>query len=228
MTISTINNIVSSGTLASRPTTPALATPASGSNPSVIYLATDTGDTYMWNFAGTAWVKVDTGAVVQIAASSPTGVSFVTFSSLGDYNNLLIKGTAISTASSTFVQLNMIFNGDMGANYDTQQAYTNNTTSSGSATIAGTSINIASPPGASFTSVIPAMFNVDIIDYNGTSFHKSVIAESGSETATGPSGIIQLNNYGWWHSISAISSVTLSLSSGNFVTGSRIYLYGVT
>lgn len=62
MTDTTLNRYLASGTAAQRAAfTPAPATPASGPNPSYMWLETDTGDTYAWNFGGSAWVKINAG-----------------------------------------------------------------------------------------------------------------------------------------------------------------------
>lgn len=63
MSDTTLNRFLSSGTAAQRAAfVPNQQAPASGPNPSAVWLETDTGDTYMWNWGALTWVKIDIGA----------------------------------------------------------------------------------------------------------------------------------------------------------------------
>lgn len=103
MTITTVNNIVSSGVAAARPATPALATPASGSNPSVIYFATDTLVGSMWDFAGAAWHNISgggSGTVTSVSLSAPLGGGTVTTTGTLGTTSYTAHGVLIGAGSS--------------------------------------------------------------------------------------------------------------------------------
>jgi len=60
MSDSTLNRFLASGTAAERAAfTPDPQTPASGPDPTYVWLETDTGNTYAWDFGGAAWVQVN-------------------------------------------------------------------------------------------------------------------------------------------------------------------------
>ena len=227
MTISTINNIVSSGLLSARPSAPALAAPGAGSNPSVIYLATDTGDTYMWDYGGSAWIKVNAGGgaaltLIQRVATT-SGQTTLTISVPNTYQNLriMINGNFTDTADGP---VELTLNGDTGANYTETEAFCN-TALGGSLYVnmitGGANFRVGifgGTPGGSTA----GQYECVIADYNGTTFWKSIRSQGGYTDVRGP---LTYDMTGYWASTAAITSLTFTVTAA-FVAGTVIEVYG--
>ena len=231
MTISTINNIVSSGLLASRPATPALATPASGSNPSVFYLATDTGDTYAWDFVGAAWVQVNTGgggggSYTSIATVTTTsGQTTLTFTPGSSYRHLKIIGWGNTTGSGDD-PIKMQFNSDATSGHYSDTLLFANTALGGGIFVNTETTNTylnATIFGGTPSGSVPGQFELTIPNYNSTLFDKSYTSVAGYNDVRGP---LTIQITGYWNSTAAITSITL-FSATAFVTGSVFEIFGL-
>jgi hypothetical protein len=172
---------------------------------------------------------MQTPALVLIATATPSGTGVVTFSSLGSFGSLKITGTAISSAAADIETIDVTFNGDTGSHYTGQNIQGSDTTVTANAVAASSSYATGLfAPGASFTSTIPASFTLDIFDYGGATFQKAIQSTCFLPQATTGSFIITSGGFWAPASPAAITSITLTLASGNFVAGSRISLYGVS
>ncbi len=66
-----------------------------------------------------------------------------------------------------------------------------------------------------------------IFDYRGTAFQKGGVSNENLRRAT-PTGNQFTRQFSiGWRNTAAITSLTVTLASGNFVTGSKFSLYGV-
>lgn len=166
-------------------------------------------------------------AVVKIEEATPTGTS-VTFSSLGSYTHLEIRYSARGDQASVSTNVNLTFNGDTGSNYDRQVMNAAATTVSGSEAIGGTSAAIATVAAANAASGNVGAGRILIPDYRGTAFNKMALNESGRVSANSTGGVNVTNFAVQWRSTAAITSLTLTLASGNFVSGSKFTLYGMS
>lgn len=81
---------------------------------------------------------------------------------------------------------------------------------------------------ATGTSGAPGVGTIDIYDYRGTSFHKMFNASNGWARLTTSGNYLIQEFTGRWRSTSAVTSITLTLASGNFVSGSKFTLYGLS
>ena len=148
------------------------------------------------------------------------GSSSVTISAIPSTYSLLkisFNGET-SAATSQFLQLQA--NSDSGANYDYVNV-SNTGNSSAQATAAAYICGISSSSSTSRMS--PCV--IEIPAYADTTFFKGGTGISGY-WASG-SGVLASNNYTWdWKSTSAITTLTFTPQSGNFVTGSKFYVYG--
>lgn len=166
-------------------------------------------------------------ALVKIEEQNPTG-TVVTFSSLGSYTHLRIVYSARGDQVATSTNINLTFNGDTGANYDRENLNGSGTTASAGEAIAGTSAAIATIAAASAPAGSFGSGEILIHDYRGTAFRKGAV-NSARRTAADSSGNIFVTFFGiQWRDTSAITSITLTLASGNFVSGSKFSLYGMT
>ena len=154
------------------------------------------------------------------------GASSITFSSIpATFQHLQIRGIArTSTATASDVDVKLQFNSDTGSNYSIHYLY-----GTGSTAGAGyTSSNSYATGGivikdGNTTSVFNGSV-VDILDYASVNKNKTVRALSAWD-ANG-SGNIYLNS-GTWFNTAAVSTITLTPWSGNFMQYSQFALYGV-
>jgi trimeric autotransporter adhesin len=175
------------------------------------------------------------GTVIQptafdsIATTTLSGTSStISFSSIpSTYKSLQLR-LMTRTNSSSFTQtIDVRFNSDTGANYANQNLYGNVATAAASVTTGQTSIAWAARgAAASSPSSVFGVTIIDIIDYANTSKTKRLRSIGGVQTNENFDPIIEIIS-GAWDSTAAISSITLSLASNNFVAGSTVALYGV-
>ncbi len=167
-------------------------------------------------------------AMVKIEEQTPTGTS-VTFSSLGSYTHLRVIYTARGTQVATGSSLNMTFNADATAIYDLQRISGAGATVGAAESLAQTSIlNVGVVAAASATANMPGSGEIVIYDYRGTTFHKQVTSSFLWQTSTSSGALTTRTVGGVWRSTAAITSITLALGSGDFVSGSKITLYGLS
>jgi len=154
-----------------------------------------------------------------IATSSPTSVGTVDFSSLGSYTDIrIVIFTRQAAGSATDIRIR--FNSDTGTNYSFTELY-----GTGAAAASASTSN-ASYIAAGLTRNVANIWNattVDIFNYAGAT-NKTVLTTDASES--NGSGYVW-RKVGLWRSTSAITTITVSLNSGNFATGTTISLYGI-
>ena len=148
------------------------------------------------------------------------GSASVTFSSIPTtYTHLQIRGITKSTSGlvSTFAN----FNGDSGSNYSRHQLLGDGASASaaGDASVTSFYTNIFTNTANNYGATI-----IDILDYANTNKYKTVRTLGGYD-ANG-SGYILLRS-ALWQSTSAITTIALSPSGGNFDQYSQFALYGI-
>jgi hypothetical protein len=177
--------------------------------------------------ADPVWAAVAGSAdFVKIAENTPTGTS-TTFSSLGSYTHLRILYSCRGDQAATSTAINLTFNADSGNNYDSERV--NFSTSASFAEQIGTAFGvIAVATGSTATASYAATGEIVILDYRGTTFFKGATNQSGTLLAQSTGNVNSRVNSVFWRSAAAITSITLTLASGNFVSGSKFTLYGLT
>jgi hypothetical protein len=166
------------------------------------------------------------GAFEQIATVFGTGSSgTITFSSIpATYKHLQIRVSARSNDDNAISNLRMTMNGDSAANYSwhfMQGFGSGQWSSAGSSTslialrdiLSGTSGNI------------PGSLIIDLVDYADTNKFKTVRALAGLSNGTTQNQVSLIS--GNYRSTTAVSSLTLSIAAGSFITASRFSLYGI-
>lgn len=177
---------------------------------------------------GTDYLSPSTGWT-WIAQSTPSATGTLTFSALGSFTHLEIRYTARSTKASVNAEdLILQFNGDSGSNYDSELFYNPGaTTIAAFEQLAGTSGIIGFLPAATATANRAAGGTIAIPDYRATTFDKVATATVHAAVGT-TTGLIVTRVFGvTWRNVNAITSITLSLGSGNFAAGSKFTLYGL-
>jgi hypothetical protein len=143
------------------------------------------------------------------------------------FRDLILKVRGRGTAAATEVNIDLQFNGDGGTNYNSE---TLAMFSTGSPTcgqsIGATSMVLTTIPAASAVGNAAGNALITIFDYRGVAFNKTCNVLGGETKANSASNIIGWAGYGEWRSLAAITQIKVLLSSGSFVDGSVITLYG--
>lgn len=165
------------------------------------------------------------GDFVKIADVVTSGSqATVTFSSIpGTYRHLKLVGYGRGSASSVASEVIAQFNGDTGANYDFAR-WTRNGTSEN---VAQTAAVLGELSAANAPSNAAGSLEIIIPHYANTTFQKPYHGTGNARTSTITNGIGLNTTGGTWRSTAAISSMSISLASGNFVDGSVFTLYGL-
>lgn len=117
----------------------------------------------------------------------------------------------------------MRFNGDTSSIYSYQNVQSNGSSTSSGAAYTQTYYWIdRRSAGTSITTPLQSMVN--IMSYSNTSIFKNILHKAG--TLGGSFTGIELSG-GQWRSTSAITSITILTTTGNFVVGSSFALYGI-
>ena len=172
----------------------------------------------------------DTGAMfplgmVQVGSG---GAADITFSSIpATYTHLQIRGIARTANAVTYGGLRLqVGNGsiDTGSNYNAHDLYGDGSTVTASGVINNTNIYAGAITSASLGSNIFGVAVIDILDYKNTNKFKTSRSLSGGD---GNGSGYPTFSSGAWRSTSAITTVKLFATSGNFVQYSTFALYGI-
>lgn len=167
-----------------------------------------------WNNTGSydalATYTVPSGGIATITfAGLPTG---------GQYSHLQIRGSFSNSSGSV---IRGRFNSDSGNNYSRHYVY-----GDGSSAVGGADANFdyATFGYNAGTTANYSASVVDILDYAATTKNKTVRTLTGSDN--NGSGLIVLYSSGWYNT-SAINSITITSTGGNFTQHSQFSVYGV-
>lgn len=181
-------------------------------------LALGTANQYLKvNSGATApeWTTLNAGGMTELANSSVSGLSTVTFSSIsGSYKSLYIWGDALTT--STGPNVNLRVNGITTSTYY-KSLWSNN---NGYASTGTTSYEqIVQHQGTN-----PANLYLEIPDYANSTALKIIRNTSSGASNTGTAATVY-NSLCYIYQ-GAITSITLLLDSGTW-SGGTVYIYGV-
>lgn len=163
----------------------------------------------------------DSGYLAAPQATLDTGVSG--FSTA--FTHLVVKLIARGDNTSNSVTLHMNFNGDTGANYDSQGVWGGENPPAAVSQLAGTFAyaNGVAIPAASAAANYPGIVELEVPFYSQptSTFYKMWTSKNAG--MPNRQGCIMA---GWWKSAgTAINRIAFSLSAGNFVAGSRLMVY---
>lgn len=144
------------------------------------------------------------------------------------YDHLMLVVFGRTDAGVADQEARIRFNNDSTAIYDSQRGLHYSTSLGGSEELAATGARIGWFPGTSATADLAASLDLVIPHYTGTVFKKAYqgqnIAPQGQSTNT-----VQLNGIGGvWRSTAAINRITIYPNAGNWITGSRLTIYGIS
>lgn len=142
------------------------------------------------------------------------------------YKHLKIVGQARVAGAVVQTDLNLRFNGDVGANYDEQHTKGENAVASATSAAGQTEITLGDVPGATGIANHANGVFIEIPNYAGTTFFKTLVGMLISIPNVTIADF-QINHFGGlWEDTSAINQITLISGSGNFISGSTFTLYG--
>jgi hypothetical protein len=145
---------------------------------------------------------------------SGTSTSTYTFSSIpATYTDLILIGN-LGTSANANIYLR--FNSDTGTNYSDTEIY-----GTGSAAASDRSTNQTYVYTGYNASTDRLMIKVDVMNYSNTTTYKTALIRNGG-SADNVRARVDL-----WRSTSAINSLTVFPSSGNFADGSVFTIYGI-
>lgn len=151
------------------------------------------------------------------------GAASITFSSIPQtYTHLQIRGISNSGDASYIAAQ---FNGDTGTNYSNHAIYGDN----GGTLVAQANTTTSNVQIARSNYVAGSMFGAgicDILDYTNTNKYKTTRALAGNDSNGTAGGVIFFSS-GNWRSTSAITSISIFPTSGNFRQYSSFALYGI-
>ena len=177
-------------------------------------------------------------------SSSPSGVAVIYDSLLtgaaasfdvqnipGGYRALKMTGQIRSSQAIVDATALLRFNNDSGANYDNHNFFGALTSGSASqsATFADTQIAFAvNITGDSAPANRATNIEIEIPNYDGTTFNKQCSLRIGAPNVTTGTGYWQADVVGNWRSTAAITRVQLVCgASANFMAGSRFTIFGL-
>lgn len=174
-------------------------------------------------FLGLVGTPVSTTSFESIATTTvgASPVSSISFTSIpSTYTHLQIRYTSLASAA---VNHNMQFNGDTAANYSWHEL-----DGDGAAPVVANGANVAfikAGYNANTTASYTMATIIDILDYANTSKYKTTRSIGGTDiNGAGGYAIYRTGN---WRSTSAISSILIYPTSGNFTQYSSFALYGI-
>lgn len=150
-----------------------------------------------------------------------SAASSITFSSIAsswtDLRVVLISSTA--TAGNTVNYLR--FNSDTGSNYSSTWLTGDGSTAASSAETSATFIR--GGENANNTDAGLSMITYDVFSYAGSTNKTALVTNSRDNNGSGSTYRI----VGLWRSTSAITTLTIAASAGNYKTGTTATLYGI-
>ncbi|MBA2741121.1 MAG: hypothetical protein H0U46_03820, partial [Actinobacteria bacterium] len=139
-----------------------------------------------------------------------------------------------SRAANNNDSLTMRFNNDSGANYDIQYHQALGATNAQGEAFAQTSFSnaggapaVGAMPAATSPTNSRAQVAIDILNYAETTFRKNFTSRCTAKYTEAAQGLRIWSAAGEWRSTAAVDRITLFPVFGNFLTGSRLTIYGM-
>ena len=146
----------------------------------------------------------------------------VTFSSIsGSYTDLVLVMSAFGSVSGADIRVQV--NSDTASNYSLTRLVGYTTAFSNRASNA-TYWQITNSVGIGSSSSDPTADVIQFMNYSNTTTNKTILVRHNQPQSSLMETAAQV---GLWRSTNAITSITFSLSSGNYSSGSTFTLYGI-
>lgn len=153
----------------------------------------------------------------QTLASAATSITFSSIAA--SWTDLKIVITAFGSGGNAY--LGVRFNSDTATNYSGTLLRGNGATASSASATSANQIDVIYDGVAG--TAIPALFNIDVFSYTGST-NKTILARtSGDRTSGGQVGAL----VGLWRNTAAITTIDLIARNWNFGIGTTATLYGI-
>ncbi len=144
----------------------------------------------------------------------------IDFNSIGSgYTDLRL--VLVGVNSSLYAGAYFRVNSDSSSNYSTTAIYGNGSSATSYRVPNANQVDLFGPWGGNTS--IPQMATVDIFSYAGSTYKTFLWNDTNDINGSG----VVVNGVGLWRSTSAITSVSITCSSGNWNTGTTATLYGI-
>ena len=170
-----------------------------------------------------------TGIRELLQSATPSGVGTVAFSSIpGTYNSLEIEIVARGTESATFSYVRIFFNNDkIAANYRYTMRYNYGAGTTTAGGEAGDDAKMAVVAANTAGSNQCGRALIVIPFYAETTFNKMASSHNTCRRDSNSVHVMDITASEEWESTAAITRVDVDLVAGNYVSGTKINLYGV-
>ena len=180
---------------------------------------------------GLQWATPTTAPIATISDTTrATDGTFDLTSIPGTYTHLqLVCLLRSARAGNNNDNISLRFNNDSGSNYDSQSQQGTASSNSASEAIGATSMTqLATVPAATSTANAAGIVIIEIPFYAVTTFSHNCYAYTSSTLAESTGNQRVIHGAGHWRSTAAITRITiLTSNSANYLTGSRVILYGI-
>lgn len=170
------------------------------------------------------------GSFVQLSQTvlggNATTISFGTIS--GSYTSLRLAFQGRGTQAATEVDVLLQFNADTGGNYDRDFLVAYNSTTLSTQAVNQTSIFVGGMVAANGPADAASQIDISIDSYAKTTFHKTLNFQCAHKVGANAADLRHITGTGHWKSTAAITGIVLSVSAGQFATGTVATLYGLT
>jgi hypothetical protein len=143
-------------------------------------------------------------------------ISFTSISSAYTDVRLVLVGTHATGAATIRMQVNT----DTGSNYSITELSGDGATATSSRSTGSSRINCGN---ANFNNTLPSLITVDWFSYSGSTYKTCLVTTSQDRNGSG----VVYRTVGLWRDTSAITSIQVFPSSGNFAAGTTATLYGI-
>jgi len=152
-------------------------------------------------------------------------VTSITFSSLGSYEHLQLRGNVHTTRASTLEPVAVQFNLDTGSNYQTHTMQGYSTTETGGGEVSQVRAHVASyMPTNTANSADYGSFVCDILDYRNGSKNTTLMHHTG--TIADQTYVVF--GSGMWDAVAAVTQFKIYPNNGSdFARGSEFTLFGL-
>lgn len=184
----------------------------------------------------TGWATGD----VELASEYKKGIGSISDTTLGGsaanvdvssivstYAHLLVVVYARGDTAATSTPVNLRFNGDAGANYDSQELQASGASVSPAEAFAQTVMLAGHAPANTAPANLFCAMVAFIPHYAGSANNKLALAISSIRVGTTTGLMANTLNGAFWRSTAAINRVTIQPGAGNFVAGTRVTIYGM-
>lgn len=142
------------------------------------------------------------------------------------YSHLKLVVSGRGTIVDTDLDTKLRFNGDTGNNYDFEYIGGLGASASAGESFGQSAIIIGLLAGSTAPAGLGNSIEVDIPDHSSTTFNKTLMSRNARKRGVSSGDMLARHYHGFWRSSAAINSITIFPTSGSFVAGSRVTVYG--